>query len=539
MSLVVQKHGKHTPPSFQYVLLHMNLAEWLVRTARRTPVAPALFNGGELVSTYREFAHRAAAVAAFLEHEMGVKSGDRVALYMSNRTEYLDLMYGIWFAGAVVVPINAKLHWREAVVIVQDCSPSAIFLNHDADAAWQRELASLGCTPVCVDDPQLFADAQKPLRDAPVDRAETDLAWLFYTSGTTGKPKGVMLSHGNLMAMSLTYLADVDDVHAADAALYAAPMSHGAGLYNFVHVLRGARHIVPVSGGFAPTEVLELAMRCGPISMFAAPTMVRRLTAAARSCGSEGEGIRTVVYGGGPMYVKDIQEALQIFGPRFVQIYGQGETPMCITALDRSTLSDSAHPRWEQRIASVGLPQSCVQVRVVDEAGRSCEPGGIGEIVVKGSTVMSGYWQAPEASARTLLDGWLWTGDVGLLDGDGYLTLKDRSKDVIITGGSNVYPREVEECLLLHPAVEEVAVVGEHDPEWGESVIAFVVARPGKALSASDLDRLCQDRIARFKRPKTYVFTKELPKNNYGKVLKTELRSRLAAAAPADKEGVQ
>jgi long-chain acyl-CoA synthetase len=202
---------------------------------------------------------------------------------------------------------------------------------------------------------------------------------------------------------------------------------------------------------------------------------------------------------------------------------------MCITALHRSEISDSAHPQWERRLASVGLPQSCVQVQVVDEAGQPCAPTSIGEIVVKGPTVMSGYWQAPEASARTLRDGWLWTGDVGVLDHDGYLTLKDRSKDVIITGGSNVYPREVEDCLLMHPAVAEVAVIGEPDPEWGENVVAFVVARPGKTLTASDLDRLCLERIARFKRPKTYVFTNELPKNNYGKVLKTELRSRILA----------
>jgi len=186
-------------------------------------------------------------------------------------------------------------------------------------------------------------------------------------------------------------------------------------------------------------------------------------------------------------------------------------------------LSDRKHPRWAERIASVGVAQTLVEVKVAGEDGDAVPIGETGEILVRGDIVMAGYWRDPEATARTLRDGWLWTGDVGSLDADGFLTLKDRSKDVIISGGSNIYPREVEEVLLKHPAVREVSVVGRADPEWGEVVVAFVV---GDGATSAELDALCLDHIARFKRPKEYRFVDSLPKNNYGKVLKTELRQR-------------
>jgi long-chain acyl-CoA synthetase len=197
---------------------------------------------------------------------------------------------------------------------------------------------------------------------------------------------------------------------------------------------------------------------------------------------------------------------------------------MAITALSREHLSDRKHPRWLTRIASVGVAQSLVEVRVADADGNELPIGETGEILVRGDTVMAGYWRNPEASAKTLRDGWLWTGDMGCLDADGFLTLKDRSKDVIISGGSNIYPREVEEVLLKHPAVQEVSVIGRPDPEWGEVVVAFVV---GSGVTSAELNVLCLEQIARFKRPKEYHFVASLPKNNYGKVLKTELRQRI------------
>jgi long-chain acyl-CoA synthetase len=230
------------------------------------------------------------------------------------------------------------------------------------------------------------------------------------------------------------------------------------------------------------------------------------------------------------MYLADIEAALAHFGQRFVQIYGQGESPMTITFLSRADHADAGHPRHRERLASVGRAQAGVEVRIVDESGRTLPPGEIGEVVVRGDVVMSGYWRNADATASTLRDGWLWTGDLGELDADGYLTLKDRSKDLVISGGTNIYPREVEEALLTHPDVAEVSVVGEPDPRWGERVVAFVRRRPGSSVDEAALDAHCLGMIARFKRPKRYLFVDALPKNNNGKVLKTELRRMLAQA---------
>jgi long-chain acyl-CoA synthetase len=293
-------------------------------------------------------------------------------------------------------------------------------------------------------------------------------------------------------------------------------------------MMAGARHVVPASGGFDPAEIFGLARDIGRINMFAAPTVVKRLVDHAQSHGLDGEGSKTIVYGGAPMYAEDIKRALRVLGPRFVQIYGQGETPMVATALSRATLLDSAHPRYLERLASVGVAQTPVEVRVTDAQGQDLPIGEVGEVLVRGDTVMAGYWQDPAASAAALREGWLFTGDLGSLDADGFLTLKDRSKDLIISGGSNIYPREVEEVLLLAPGVAEVSVVGASDAEWGEVVVAFVVPQTGRCISPADLDAVCLQHIARFKRPKRYEIVDALPKNNYGKVLKTELRRRLA-----------
>ncbi len=308
-----------------------------------------------------------------------------------------------------------------------------------------------------------------------------------------------------MMAMVMGYNDGIGTHAPEDSTLYAAPMSHGAGIYNFMFVMAGSRHICPVSGGFDEAEILELAPRVGRLSMFAAPTMVRRLVDHAKAHGSTGEGIDTLIYAGGPMYFADIVEAVDVLGNRFAQIYGQGECPMAITTLPKALVSDRTHPRWRERLTGVGYQQSISKVRVVDQDGQNLPAGEIGEIVVSGMAVMKGYWNNLEATANAIRDGWLWTGDMGALDEDEFLTLHDRSKDMIISGGSNIYPREVEEILLTHPAVAEAAVVGKVHDEWGEVVVACVVCENGQPFDPEALDKLCIDNIARFKRPKHYV----------------------------------
>jgi acyl-CoA synthetase (AMP-forming)/AMP-acid ligase II len=418
----------------------------------------------------------------------------------------------VWAAECVVVPVNFKLHPREMVQILEDCGAAMVFASPKIAAELTPQ------SPVVV---ELIGgpDYEQLFSSPPAVVGSTDPstpAWLFYTSGTTGRSKGAMLSHRNLTAMTVAHLADIDSPDENCSLLHAAPMSHGSGLYVVPYVLRGARQVLPASGAFDPDEFLDLCGLHPGSSAFLAPTMIQRLVGTGRTAPA---ALRTIVYGGGPMYVDGLKRAMAAFGPIFAQIYGQGEAPMTITGLRRVD-----HESDDDAIlGSVGYPRSGVEVAVLGQDGTPAEPGQIGEIVCRGDVVMSGYWNDADATRETLKDGWLYTGDMGSFDQRGYLTLRDRSKDVVISGGSNIYPREVEEVLLEHPGVAEACVVGAPDPEWGEVVVAFIV---GSAAEEA-LDAHLLDRIARFKRPKRYVFVDDLPKNSYGKVLKRELRARL------------
>ena len=514
----------------------MNLAHLLLRMARQHPNRPALFHGTHCMATYAQWAQRCAHLATQFE-QAGLQPGDRVGLFMHNHPRYLEVMFGAWWAGLAVVPINAKLHMREAQWIVDNAQARWAFVTGDITTDTGEQLQGIQRV-IDVDSVEAnsFWETPKLGDQAPsqpiAPRDADDLAWIFYTSGTTGRPKGVMITHRNLMTMGLAYFTDVDAISPDDAIAYAAPMSHGAGLYAIPHLMAGGRHVVPASGGFDAAELFALGQDVGPLSLFAAPTIVKRLVDHAEQAGESPEAcaraFKTIVYGGAPMYAADIQRALRIMGPRFVQIYGQGESPMVGTALSRFHLSDTAHPEHAQRLASIGVAQTPVQIRITDDQGHDLRLGEVGEVLIKGDSVMAGYWRNPEATAAAIRAGWLFTGDMGSLDAHGFLTLKDRSKDLIISGGSNVYPREVEEVLLQAPGVSEVAVVGAPDPEWGEIIVAFVVVQPGVMLNAEALDAFCLNEIARFKRPKRYEWVDHLPKNNYGKVLKTDLRQRLA-----------
>jgi long-chain acyl-CoA synthetase len=306
-------------------------------------------------------------------------------------------------------------------------------------------------------------------------------------------------------------------------------MSHGSGCYAPPHVARGAVQVIPESGGFEPAETIELIRRWPGATFFFAPTMIVRLLDSPALDGADMSNLKTIVYGGGPMYVADLLRGIDRLGQKFVQIYGQGESPMTITGLTREMHMEVDHPRYRERLASVGVARTDVEVKIFDAEDDELPAGEIGEVVVRGDVVMAGYWRNEAATAETLRGGWLHTGDMGAMDGDGFVTLKDRSKDMIISGGTNIYPREIEEVILTHPDVVEVSVIGKPHPEWGEDVCAFVVTRKGAAVDEAALDALCLDNIARFKRPKHYRFVDALPKNNYGKVLKTELRAWLAA----------
>ncbi len=499
----------------------MNIALWLERAGKSHAGAPAVAAGRRVVRSYAEFAGRVARLAGALR-DFGLTPGDRVVIAAKNSPDYLEVFYAVWHAGLAAVPANAKLHGAELGYILEHSGARVCFASAGLDADIAPHAPKSLERLIVIGSPA-YAALFRADAVAAAPRDGGDLAWLFYTSGTTGKPKGAMLTHRVLAAASHAYMSEVDPVSPGDAILHAAPMSHGSGLYIMSHVARLGVNVVPESGGFEPEEVLDLFGAWPRTSMFAAPTMVKRLVECPADCDSK--NIRTIVYGGAPMYVEDALRAIERFGPRFAQIYGQGESPMTITTLSKEDIADRDHPRWRDRLASAGRPYACVEVKVADQDDNALPVGETGEILCRGDVVMPGYWQNPQANAATMKGGWLHTGDVGAFDGEGYLTLKDRSKDLIISGGSNIYPREVEEILLKHGKVREVSVIGRPDPEWGEVVVAYVV---GEA-SAGELDALCLSSIARFKRPKDYVFVDALPKNNYGKILKTDLRARDAS----------
>ena len=496
----------------------MNIALWLTRAGRSHPAAPAVGYGKRTVMDYGALALRAARIAGALRSS-GLAPGERVAIAAKNHPEYLAILFGIWHAGLAAVPANAKLHSAELGYILEHSGARICFASKDLEG----EIAAHGpkslqrlLTIASREYETLVSADPVPLEP----RAGDDLAWLFYTSGTTGKPKGAMLTHRNLAWASHAYAAEVDAVAPGEAIVHAAPLSHGSGLYALPHVGRLGVNVVPESGAFEPDEIFSLFSHWTRPSMFAAPTMIKRLVESGADC--DPALIRTLIWGGAPMYVEDARKAVDRFGYRLTQIYGQGESPMTITFLGRHEIADRGHPRWEEKLGSAGRPYACVEVKVADHEDRDLPAGTPGEILCKGDVVMAGYWKNPQASEAALHGGWLHTGDVGVFDAEGYLTLKDRSKDMIISGGSNIYPREVEEILLAHEKIREASVIGRPDAEWGEIVVAYVV---GEA-SANELDALCLARIARFKRPKDYVFVDSLPKNNYGKILKTELRER-------------
>ncbi|HCY63612.1 MAG TPA: AMP-binding protein [Oxalobacteraceae bacterium] len=507
----------------------MNLSHLFQRSVQQYPQRPALARGIEPALTYSELNQRVRSLAYWLRHTLELQAGDRVMLAMKNCPEYMELMLASWHAGLGVVPVNSKLHPNEIDYMLRDSGARACLSQGALFQSLQPVAAQIdGLQLVDVASEAYRLAANSPALE-PASDSDRELAWLFYTSGTTGRSKGVMLSHANMVSAAMHFYSDVQAVASDDVLVHVAPMSHGSGIYSIPYFIKGALQVVPESGGLDEAELFDLFQHYDKVSLFAAPTIVQRLVHHAQQHPVSWPGLRAMLVGGAPFYVEDIKIAVQCFGPRIAQMYGQGESPMTISALPAEQLARAVVENDVAMLASVGFAQTAIHVAIVDSENKPVAPGVTGEVVVKGPTVMAGYWNNPEATRQTVVDGALRTGDIGLLDERGLLHLKDRSKDVIISGGSNIYPREVEEALLTHEAVAEVSVVGAPDSEWGEAVVAFVVCHPGATVTAAELDRLCLESIARFKRPKRYVFVSEFPKNSTGKVLKRELQKSIAA----------
>lgn len=504
----------------------MNVAALLTKAARTYPMRPAL-TYGDRQETYQGFRARVGSFAGGLA-ALGVGTGDRVAILQSNGPALLETLFAAFTLGAVAVPINARLHPREVAVIMQDSRPRVLVAGSEFLAGLDGvrgemppvELVASGAAGGALSYDRVLSMGASDVADVEVDADA--VAWLFYTSGTTGRPKGAMLTHRNLLAMTMNVFADIYPFAAADVVLHAAPLTHGSGLYALPAIAKGAHNIIFPPRSFDAGALLrEIVERRVTVIAFLSPTQVTRLVRSPERSRHDLSSLRAIVYGGAPMAARDVEEAVAAFGPILIQLYGQGEAPMTITALDPAVLGDQPEPR---RLSSAGTPRTDVEVRIVDGTGAPLPPGAIGEVVLRGEVVMAGYWRNPEATAEALRNGWLHTGDLGYLDDRGYLFLQDRTRDVIITGGANVYCREVEDVLLRHPAIHDAVVFGIPDDEWGEAVMAVVVLAPGADLSEAETMAFCRDHLAGYKKPKRVEFVAEIPRNAYGKVTRRELR---------------
>ena len=505
-----------------------NLALLLDAPARARSGDPAVLIGDRAVRTWQGLAEVVARRAGALTTSFGVRPGDRVALVAGNCPEYLELLFAVWHAGGVAVPISNRLHAREVAVLLEDCGAGLCVASEDLAEGLAlllppaTRLLALGT-----------ADERATTGAAPVEparRSALDDAWIFYTSGTTGRSKGARLSHGNLLAMSAAYYADVASVGPVDTFLHVAALSHASGLFALPFLARGAAQVLPASGGFDAAELLDLVGGHRRSTFFVPPVLLRRLVASVEQMPvAPVERLGTVLVGAAPVVADDLRRGIAALGARIWNGYGQGESPCTITAM--SAAATAAALDDPQRLASVGTPRWATRVRVVDGDDRPVRVGEVGEVVVDGPTVMAGYLGRPEATAEALRGGWLHTGDLGRMDAGGYLTLVDRAKDVVISGGYNVYPREVEDVLLTDPAVADAAVVGVPDPDWGERLVAFVVPSGRGRPDPQALDARCLAAIARHKRPKEYVIVDALPRNPTGKVLKTVLRRHVPGTA--------
>lgn len=508
----------------------MNTFAFLSKASLYRGDTPAIVYGDESIS-YRELHDNTLKLAGNLV-ALGLTPGDRVAFCLVNSPRILEIMYACFAAGLIVVPINARLHPREVAYIVSDSGARVLFAGSElasAIEARQGEFESLehcftlSSRPCSVYPDGVNSDDRR--LEAPADLQPEAPAWLFYTSGTTGRPKGALWTHRIIRIVIMNYLADLYNIEPGEMVLHCAPLSHGSGIIALPAIARAACNVIYEYPSFDPATLFPLIER-KKIShiAFMAPTQIVKCLEDFVS-GHDLSSLRGICYGGAPIYTEHLKKAMQMFGPVFVQLFGQGEAPITISGLTIEQHKQFAEAD-DPRLGSAGTIRTDVEACCMDENDHPLPPGEVGEIAVRGEVVMEGYWNNPEATAETIRDGWLFTGDVGLFDERGYLFLLDRSKDVIITGGNNVYPREVEEVLVQHPDVANAVVVGIPDKYWGEAVHGVVILEDGATCSDRDLIAYCGDYLAGYKKPKGIDFVSEFPISGYGKVLRREVRAR-------------
>ncbi len=445
------------------------------------------------------------ALAGGLVSKLGVEPGDRVAILDKNSDDYLELVFAIDKAGAVCVPINWRLTAEEVGQVVEDAEPKLLVVGEEfRDRAERVGVRVAG-----------FSELPRQGGDPRRDREEA-VAWMLYTSGTTGRPKGVMLRNLNLFSLTGPLSFEVPELGEGTGALVAMPLYHIGGIgWGLAVVSSGATAVI--AREVVPEDLLRLLVERRVATGFVVPAVLLFLTQVPGVQDMEFPDLRNLIYGASPIAEDLLRRSIETFRCRFTQVYGLTETTGAITALTHE------HHRGP-RLLSCGRPMFGQEIRVVGPRGEDLPAGEVGEVVYRGPGVMAGYWRQPEETAAVLHEGWLHTGDAGCLDADGFVYIRDRIKDMIVSGGENVYPAEVEGVLAAHPAVADCAVIGVPDERWGEAVKAIVVRRPGTGVTEEELIAWTRGRLAGFKRPRSVDFVESIPRNPSGKILKRELR---------------
>jgi fatty-acyl-CoA synthase len=459
-----------------------------------------------------------------------VRHGDRILLHARNSNAVLESMFAAWMLGATWVPTNFRLTPPEVAYLATSSGASV----HIFDSAFPEHAAAAtaenGACRLEISVPEgwdeLAAGPDRLTRPADVDRDHP--AWFFYTSGTTGRPKAGVLTHGQLDYVTCNHLCDLMPATTEqDVSLVVAPLSHGAGVHALPQVARGAATVLMPSERLDVAEAWRLVQTHRVTNMFTVPTILTMLTRHESVDRFDHSSLRYVIYAGAPMYRADQKHAQKKLGPVLVQYFGMGEVTGNITVLPPAchSLDDAQMP-----VGSCGFPRTGMEVAILDESGRELPPDASGEICVRGPGVFAGYHDNPEATAKATSFGWFHTGDLGHVDARGFVYITGRASDMYISGGSNVYPREVEELLLTHPAVAEVCVVGMPHEKWGESGVAVLVLASGMTVTEAELAAHIEGKLARYKHPGAYVIWPELPKSGYGKVVKRDVKRLLEAS---------
>lgn len=509
----------------------VNLAWTLRQMASRFRDRDAVVQGSRRI-TWHELDSQVDDLAADLQAS-GIGRGDAVLVHSPNHVELIRTMYAVWRVGAVFAPTNYRMAPGEAAGLAALCRPAALichvnFADHAEAVAAEADLSSgtwwIGAPSESHRAVSGVPRAARPVVDATV--VPGDHAWYFFTSGTSGRPKAAVLTHDHMGFVVTNHLCDLmPGLTENDAHIVVAPLSHGAGIHLLTQVARGAKTVLPESPSMDSDEIWALVERERVSNMFTVPTILKTLAEAPEAAQHDHSSLRYVIYAGAPMYRRDQEQARKALGEVLVQYYGLGEVTGTITVLP-----PVAHGRPSPEgveFGTCGFPRTGMQISIQNDDGVEQPSGTQGEICVAGPAVFGGYLNNKEANDSAFRDGWFRTGDLGMLDQEGFLYVTGRASDMYISGGSNIYPREIEEKLLQHPVVAEVAVLGVPDPRWGEVGVAVWVAASGSVVEETELRSWLEQRMARYKIPQRFVRWEALPKSGYGKIVKRTIRDLL------------